>query len=344
MNKINKRIEWIDIAKGIGIILVVIGHVSQNEFLNYFIYSFHMPLFFILSGYLYKEKEHFVKKKAKSILIPYFIFSFLTFSYWYMIERKLRGQTTNPMDLFINIFVAKGGNQNYLFNAVMWFLPCLFITEILFYFLQIKIKGKYKLQVILFVIILCSMLGFIYPKITLLRLPYCIDTMLTAIVFYDIGYLFKNKMEKFLKKIKSKKVTIIFMILILFLVAIFSWIEQGANLNELKYNYFSLFYMVSVIGSLFIYMLSNQIHNKMISYLGKNSLIIMCIHEPIKRVVIIAINKFTGINNNILRQNLASILLITIITIAITIPIIILINKFFPYVLGKGKEKRYVDY
>ena len=51
-----KRIEWIDIAKGIGIILVVIGHISQIEVLNDIIYSFHMPLFFIISGYLYKRK------------------------------------------------------------------------------------------------------------------------------------------------------------------------------------------------------------------------------------------------------------------------------------------------
>ena len=51
-----KRIEWIDIAKGIGIILVVIGHISQIKVLNDIIYSFHMPLFFIISWYLYKRK------------------------------------------------------------------------------------------------------------------------------------------------------------------------------------------------------------------------------------------------------------------------------------------------
>lgn len=60
----NNRIAWVDIAKGIGIVLVLIGHISQNKNLHYFIYSFHMPLFFIISGYLYSEKEQYVRKKS----------------------------------------------------------------------------------------------------------------------------------------------------------------------------------------------------------------------------------------------------------------------------------------
>ena len=80
------RIQWIDIAKGIGIILVIIGHVSINANINDFIYSFHMPLFFIISGFLYKPKKNFVKNKVRSILIPYFVFSIVSFIYWFFIE------------------------------------------------------------------------------------------------------------------------------------------------------------------------------------------------------------------------------------------------------------------
>ena len=60
-----KRIEWIDVSKGIGIILVLIGHISLNGGLNKFIYSFHMPLFFILSGFTFNlaKKEKFIKNK-----------------------------------------------------------------------------------------------------------------------------------------------------------------------------------------------------------------------------------------------------------------------------------------
>ena len=57
---VNKRIEWIDIARGFAILFVIIGHSLGNYFSSYFanlIYVFHMPIFFVLSGYLYKRKN-----------------------------------------------------------------------------------------------------------------------------------------------------------------------------------------------------------------------------------------------------------------------------------------------
>ena len=58
----NKRIEWLDIAKGIGILLVILGHclnINQRSF--HLIFTFHMPLFFLLSGYVFKDKVPFFK-------------------------------------------------------------------------------------------------------------------------------------------------------------------------------------------------------------------------------------------------------------------------------------------
>ena len=73
----NKRVEWIDIAKGYGILFVIIGHLYlQDSFLTTQIYTFHMPLFFFLSGYVFSAKKYnfneFIKRKAKTILVPYF--------------------------------------------------------------------------------------------------------------------------------------------------------------------------------------------------------------------------------------------------------------------------------
>lgn len=76
------RLRYLDIAKGIGIICVIIGHtVEHGSFLFNVIFSFHMPLFFIVSGILFRknEKSQFVKKKFRSLIVPYavtvFIFS-----------------------------------------------------------------------------------------------------------------------------------------------------------------------------------------------------------------------------------------------------------------------------
>ena len=92
-----KRDITIDIAKGIGIVLVVLGHVLINSDINRLIYLFHMPLFFFISGIIFystynkdiKFKDYLLKK-IKSILIPYFVFSIICFIYWYFIEREIR--------------------------------------------------------------------------------------------------------------------------------------------------------------------------------------------------------------------------------------------------------------
>ena len=72
-----KRINWIDWAKVIGIWLVILGHAPAKG--HIFIYMFHMPLFFMLSGFLYKRTnfKSEIKKSFRSLIIPYLIFNLL---------------------------------------------------------------------------------------------------------------------------------------------------------------------------------------------------------------------------------------------------------------------------
>ena len=52
-----KREEWIDMLRGFGMLLVIIGHSRCPDVLEKFIYGFHMPLFFVLSGFLFHETK-----------------------------------------------------------------------------------------------------------------------------------------------------------------------------------------------------------------------------------------------------------------------------------------------
>jgi len=85
-----ERIKWIDIAKAIGISFVVMGHLQNPENINTFIYSFHMPLFFFLSGLTFKDGQIFkdyLTKKIRTIVIPYFLYAILTYFVWLVIGR-----------------------------------------------------------------------------------------------------------------------------------------------------------------------------------------------------------------------------------------------------------------
>ena len=77
----NKRIEWIDVAKGLGILSVILTHCYIPEtLLKHYLYSFHMPLFFILSGYFHKVdiQMNIIKKRFRTLIIPY-VFFYITF-------------------------------------------------------------------------------------------------------------------------------------------------------------------------------------------------------------------------------------------------------------------------
>lgn len=336
-----KRIEWIDIAKGIGIILVVIGHISQIKVLNNAIYSFHMPLFFILSGYLYKRKEKFTKSKLKKILIPYLVFASISFLYWVLIERHMREQDISPIKAGMNIFLARGGDSNYIFNVVLWFLPCLFMTENIFYILERKFTGK----TLFFIILSSSFIGFLYPKVTDIRLPFCLDIVFLAIVFYYIGYELRKYIEtKFIKKFNKNNLFISIQLLICIAIIIgFSIFEDGANMNNLKIKYYSIFFLTAIIGSYAIYLIANaiarnRIKSDVLKFIGKNSLYIMCVHEPIKRVVLVMMSKAINLQTELMRKDILWIFICLCIVIAVSSFVSLIIDRIKCYLKYKVCE------
>ena len=100
MENAKERIQWLDVLKCLTMLLVVIGHAVPKDTadtLGYYLYSFHMPLFFMISGmtfYLQMQKRAFtfpqlVQNKAKGLLIPYFALNFLSIPIWILNYRIL---------------------------------------------------------------------------------------------------------------------------------------------------------------------------------------------------------------------------------------------------------------
>ena len=161
MDNINKkkRIVYLDIAKGIGMILVLLGHLQNDTVFSYspyilslcsWIFSFHMALFFIISGMLMAVKGEnasdikvFTKKRFKSIMVPYFWFSLI---YVFIVLYSLLIDKVVPLKtLFIQLWYVFG---MYGMN-VLWFLPALFAGEILFVFLTQRFKNHKSIIAIL---------------------------------------------------------------------------------------------------------------------------------------------------------------------------------------------------
>lgn len=72
-----RRIRFLDVYRGIGIILMIMGHIGFGDKFDYWLHSFHMPLWFIISGYFFKDNYSFksiLQKKVRQLIIPYEVF------------------------------------------------------------------------------------------------------------------------------------------------------------------------------------------------------------------------------------------------------------------------------
>lgn len=345
-----KRNIILDILRGLGIFCVVFAHTLNNSLTNV-IYLFHMPLFFFINGltmsYSFKKSTNFkdyILKKIKAIIIPYFIFCCLSILYWILIERNIRGQfDVSIISNVINIFVAKTDAQLYAFNIVLWFLPCLFISNIIFYFIM-KFKSDY---IKFFVSILLFGIGYVLC-INKIILPLSFETSLIGTFFIVAGYLFIIHISD---KISLKKITIpntIFLILCIIGIGICIRFNCYVNMLDHTYGNVILFLIGSFSGiyiCLFISILLHQIKFNiflnLFSYFGKNSVIIMCCHEPIKRIVLYIFSKIINMDIEILRMDIFFSIIIVVIILAILVPIIYVINNYLSFVIGKKKIKNY---
>lgn len=117
------RLLWIDSAKGIGVLLVVLGHLlleSNLPSVNRFIYSFHMPLFFLISGFLQtKLRAGNLRNKAARLLIPFLTFTILGLPVYLL---RLTDRGLSPAEIVMNLFYVKGE----VLNSPLWFFVVLF--------------------------------------------------------------------------------------------------------------------------------------------------------------------------------------------------------------------------
>lgn len=190
-----RRDELIDIAKGVGILLVVFAHTYSGR-LSGVIYYFHMPLFFMLTGCaLTYSSRRGVRwgRLTRSIVVPYLAFSLLCFTYWALLESRLRPVhgvdmfpwLTNVVSVkgqqFINIFTAISLKDAFLYNVVLWFLPCLFVCRVLFGWLMLS-RHPLALSVVL------AAMGYGCVYGLRLSLPWCMELALVVMPLIFLAY------------------------------------------------------------------------------------------------------------------------------------------------------------
>ena len=137
------RLPWIEVAKAFGIILVVYGHFAERLYeANYhaaflqvkFLFAFTIPFFFVLSGYVYRDRGEdfrtFLKSHAASRLIPVLVFNLLGLVVFLALYPP--ADKASLKEVLFDVLSWARGHPTY--NWAMWFLVCLFTLEIIHYF------------------------------------------------------------------------------------------------------------------------------------------------------------------------------------------------------------------
>ena len=340
-NKI-KRDDWIDTLKACAICLVLVGHMTANARLEEYIYSFHIPLFFWVSGYLFQREnyqsfKYFIIKRAQTLIIPYFIFATFSFFVWLFIVRPLsiRGQalSTDPWYPFLGIFYAVGeGNWKNPLDVALWFLPCIFVVEIIYWRIRAHVSQPYQI----FLVILSGIIGYLTTQCMSIRLPWSADVALTAVVFYAIGDWSKEALVRIKSISHWRWAAIVTLLLAVSIIA--SAFNGKADMNYNHYGNLLLFYAAALSGILTWIMITSIIPgNNIVTYVGKNTIIIVGLsgvaNFVLQGIYFLVTKELPGTSKIGIFESLAySTLLIASLT-----PAMLILNNYMPYLLGRKK-------
>lgn len=280
----DSRIEFADLAKGVCIILVVLGHCGVPTAIpGYEIVR--MPLYFILSGLFFKDYGgwgNFAVRKINRILVPFIFWYLLAYVIFYILKWFVPGLLITDAEGIMDVFC----NRQF-FNGPIWFLLALFWCNVLFCAVSLYVRKDWLRIVI---VCLLGALGWFLGNVVRVFVPCFIDVGLTAMPFFAAGYylkrtsiLFPNKYDKF---------NLLFAIVFWTISCIlFRFTDHRLSLH---YNILTGWstYLICIISVLSILFLCKAIKRiPYITYVGHYSIVLLCTHHLIYRPMALLLSR-----------------------------------------------------
>lgn len=306
-------LPYINIARCLGMFFVLIGHISPQENVVNTVYSFHMPLFFFLSGMVFKKDSEmggYIRKKAVALLVPYVVFYLLTLIYYWVVESHFRNvQIDQELNRLIPIFYGSDLRGYMSHNVPLWFLPALFCTEVIYNFLSLKIKSN---LVKCCIVVSLSLIGYGLSFIGVWSLPWGLSPALLMLPFFMLGSLMANLLNEHKLTNRNSKigVSILFLVILSIFIMNKPWnirfdVAYG-NIDNLP-----IFAISALIGICLVIIFSLLIEkNRILEFLGKGdvTLVALCIQGVVYRPIIYVFYKLLGREINVIETIIISIL------------------------------------
>lgn len=322
MHQQKKRIEFIDLAKGICILLIIIGHSGvQVDYPG--LSAMRTPLYLTLSGLFFKDYgcfKNLLTRKTNKILIPFLFFYFGSYALFYLFNAILPGLIVSEAKGIFDVFT-----QIQYFNGPLWFLLAIFWDNLLFGAIHLNINKEWQRALIVLFFGCCG--AVLYHENILL--PCCIDAALVCMPFFYFGYILKR--SDILAPGNYDKYNIpLALLLFAAAYAIDHYIHPVLFFHdrEISGNIFAIIFLpiTSVVALLMLCKAIKRV--PFVSYFGRYSIIPLCIHHLIYRPIQLVVAKFISIDNGGAYIVAAA----TIIACYISIPLFV---KYLPYVTAQ---------
>lgn len=340
------RIQWIDAAKGLGIILIVIGHiysVAEPSAFYVFIYAFHVPLFFFLSGWTFKPGSEpfqgFFLKKARTLLVPYFCYAMLGFLFYlagFLAARQMHLQIEQfnygLLPPLIGVFYGSLGD-GHLVNTPVWFVIALFCTVIIGYGVNRLVASDAARMA---VVLLLAAAG--YEAARFVKLPFSLSSALIGLVFFQAGYWFSRQRAK----APMPPLLQAALFILLLVVSLLSQVNGFVTVAEARLGHPALFLLFAFGGTFLVILLVQGLGKgaRWLAWIGQYSLSIMLIHMLVIKSVKVLLVATLSLSLQAIDHNVALGLLVLAVTAALLVPTVYVMERFLPFSLGKAVPVR----
>lgn len=338
-----KRIKWLDIMKGLAMLMVIYSHVEYHPSVPMsFLAPVFLTVFFFTGGYTFNCKDNFasfLKGKIKGLFIPWlslgliniFLTQLLTFNEKIPLQKQI-------IELLLQN--GRGGNR-------LWFIAAMFEGCLIFYFV-IKLLDRKRIHLFVGLLFILLSSSVIWKRIDGSSLPWHLDCMGSVCFWMGVGKLFNIYGKKIEEKLRSGWMLILEISVYILLLWINSYFLKTNYVAFSDYGNSILIYLLLSIDGLF-WMISlsmciekNDIVTKMISFVGLHSMLYFALHGKAMSLV----NKIISVADHYIHLELEAdypLLMTCVVVILVVISLylpIYLIGRYIPFLEGKTKNIR----
>ncbi len=296
VTEIKNRDKTMDVARGIAIMVMIMGHTGCGiPFFDFSLWyhAWHMPIFYIVSGYFFSGRnsdiQSFIAKKARQLLVPFAFW--LAFDYVYYFFQSYDWEYIKN-NLLNACFVWPTGCKGFPVAGALWFLPALFSLEAIYIVMTRLFTNKKIFYIMAVVVGFCGMAA---AKCGM-YLPFGIDAALVGVPFMAVGeLLWTNRSHRFVKELMNMRWYVFLPVFII--VNLLFFYNGSVNFRGTYSNNFLLTYFNAIMGSVLLFNISRfavgnlgnvpgiRLTLNVCSLTGMNSIIYVCLNQRIISLV-----------------------------------------------------------